>query len=345
MFKNSVHLHMFTKKSTRTIGLLTSIIALFTLELFWLHNVYHREYKQVLADINDAFNAASQKEQTYRISVNEIVRPGDVTIQSCGEEEIRIIRQCPLPDTIIFDNTSEQSLETFIHYAFYKLRESITPLNIYCLSDLFAGALQEKNIFLLFSIEYFNTATGEIIETTAEKWHPAIRPTCSIIRSASAKTSLRANMQFSKTAVFKRMSGDIIISACLLLIIVSGLIIILYSSPKRKQNTENKIPPVNGKLFEIGQYHFDSEKNELCGFDKTVHLNKKENSLLRTLCEEQGKVVEREFLLKNYWGSAGLIYSRSLDTYITKLRKYLKEDSSVQITTIKGQGYKLTNSE
>ncbi|MDR1984037.1 MAG: winged helix-turn-helix domain-containing protein, partial [Prevotellaceae bacterium] len=294
---------MFSKKFTRTIGLLISIIALLTLELFWLNDVYRKEYKQFLTDVNEAFKLASQKEQTYRIPVNEIINPGDLTIQSCGKEEIRIIRQCPKPDTIIFNNFSEQSLETFIHHAFYELRESITPLNIYCLADLFAGVLQEKNILLSFTIEYLNNATGKVIETTAENSHSNAVPAYSIIENISANTSLRANLFFSKSIIFERMSGDIAISACLLVIALIGLCILMYSSPQTKQKTKDETPTISEKILELGKYHFYFEKNELSVFDKTIHLNKKENAILQTLCEKQGKVVERNFLLKEYWGN------------------------------------------
>jgi hypothetical protein len=338
-----VYLQMFSsKKSIRTIGLLTSVVALLALELFWLHTVYRAEYNRFLTDIHEAFDLASQKEQAYRIPVNEIINPGDITIQGCGKEEIRIIRQCPVPDTILFNNVSGQSLETFIHQAFYELRESIIPLNIYCLADLFAGALQEKNILLSFTIDHFNTATGKIMETTAENQNSAILPTYTIVTDISANTSLRTQLQFTKSIIFNRMSKDIVVSICLLLVALTGILAIMQFSSRTETNiSEIETPVVNGKFFELGGYHFDSEKNELTGFDKIIHLNKKENAILRTLCEEHGSVVERNFLLKEYWGNTGLIYSRSLDTYIAKLRKYLKEDTSVQITTVKSQGYKL----
>jgi len=93
--------------------------------------------------------------------------------------------------------------------------------------------------------------------------------------------------------------------------------------------------------FRIGQYHFDPNKNELTGFGECIQLNKKENSILQALCAKQGNVVERNLLLDENWGSLGLVYSRSLDTYLATLRKYLRKDSSVQIVTIKGVGYKL----
>ena len=94
-------------------------------------------------------------------------------------------------------------------------------------------------------------------------------------------------------------------------------------------------------VFHIGQYVFDPAKNELQGSGEVVQLNKKENAILHALCMQCGNVIERSQLLEENWGDNGIIYSRSLDTYITTLRKYLKKDPSIQIVTIKGVGYKL----
>ncbi|MDR1556909.1 MAG: winged helix-turn-helix domain-containing protein [Tannerellaceae bacterium] len=339
---------MFTlKKSTRTLNLFVSIaniVILLALESFWLHNAYQSEYKQFLLDVSHSFDLAAQKEQTYRIPINDIINPGHVTIQSCGKEEIQIIRQCPSPDTIIFDNLSGQSLETFIHKAFYELRKNILPLNIYCLADLFAGELQEKNILASFTIDHFNTATGEIIETTTAGMQSPVLPAKYVITAnISATTSLQAHIQFTNAAIFKRMIGEIVISTCLVFMAAIGVFLIFcFSCQKEKEIPEIKAPVANDKIFKIGRYRFDSEKNELSDPDQTIYLNKKENAILRTLCEKNGNIVERDFLLNEHWGNTGIIYSRSLDTYITRLRKYVKEDPSVQIITIKSQGYKLS---
>jgi DNA-binding response OmpR family regulator len=96
------------------------------------------------------------------------------------------------------------------------------------------------------------------------------------------------------------------------------------------------------KVYTIGKYSFNADKNELKGFGKCINLNKKEQAILEALCIGHGHVVERVKLLEDNWGSTGFIYSRSLDTYITSLRKYLKDDPSVQIITIKSVGYKLS---
>jgi DNA-binding response OmpR family regulator len=105
--------------------------------------------------------------------------------------------------------------------------------------------------------------------------------------------------------------------------------------------TETETEHTETSVFPVGQYTFDAGKNELHGFGQRVHLNKKERAILRELCLHDENIVERRFLLRKYWDSAGILYSRSLDTYIAKLRKHLETDPSVQIITVKGLGYKL----
>ncbi len=342
---------MFSPKKNpwRLWPVILSIVALGLLQSFWLYNTYQLTYKQFIADIDIAFDEASRKEQTYRIPINEIISPGDVTIQSCGREEVKIIRNCPVADTIVYNNVYGQSLETFINRAFYELRERIVPLNIHCLSDLFAGELHDRNIPLSFTIDHFNITTGKVIETTAMPGedNTDTLSTHVIVTNISATEGLRAHLHFSKTAVFGQMTGVITLSACLLIVILICFFVQAYFARYKKEintvtsDASTESCPVHGKSFVIGQYRFDSEKNELLGFGKAAQLNKKENAILEALCLEHGNVVERTTLLDKHWGGSGVIYSRSLDTYITKLRKYLKEDPSVQIVTIKGVGYKL----
>jgi hypothetical protein len=333
------------KKTIRSLHLPAVIVAtaaILALDLFWLHNAYRLEYKQFLADVAESFDSASQKEQTYRIPAGEIIHPSDVTIQSCGNEEIRIIRQCPAPDTITFSILPGQSLESWIRRAAYELRKTNTPLNIYCLADLFAGALQEKNILAAFTIDHFKTSTGEIIETTVDSRNPRIAAKYRITAPITSETSLRLSLQFSPIAILKRVAGQVAISTALVVIALAGLFLFLAPFRQKDKRAPETAPPVeNEPTFTIGRYLFNPEKNELSDSSQTILLNKKENAILRALCEKNGNVADRNTLLNEHWGNAGLIYSRSLDTYIAKLRKYLKNDPRIQIITIKGQGYKL----
>jgi len=93
--------------------------------------------------------------------------------------------------------------------------------------------------------------------------------------------------------------------------------------------------------FEIGRYHFDANKQLLTLDDESSKLTTKESELLKLLCNNANSVLERNFALKSIWIDDNYFNARSMDVYITKLRKYLKEDPAVEILNIHGKGYKL----
>lgn len=94
-------------------------------------------------------------------------------------------------------------------------------------------------------------------------------------------------------------------------------------------------------VYTIGEYEFDSQKQILKHADKEQKLTTKESELLKLLCNNMNNVLERNFALKTIWQEDSYFNARSMDVYITKLRKYLKEDASIQILNIHGKGYKL----
>ncbi len=92
---------------------------------------------------------------------------------------------------------------------------------------------------------------------------------------------------------------------------------------------------------QIGKYQFDYNNFHLSaeGFEKK--LTKKEAEILKLLSEQRGKVIERELLTNMIWGDDNYFVGRSLDVFISKLRKYLSLDDDVKITTIHGVGFML----
>lgn len=93
--------------------------------------------------------------------------------------------------------------------------------------------------------------------------------------------------------------------------------------------------------FEIGSYKFDSEKQLLEHNGSSVKLTTKESGLLRLLCIHKNDVLDRNFALKTIWHDDNYFNGRSMDVYIAKLRKYLKDDQKVEIINIHGKGFKL----
>lgn len=94
-------------------------------------------------------------------------------------------------------------------------------------------------------------------------------------------------------------------------------------------------------IFQIGQYTFDARKQMLMHGETEVKLTTKESELLRLLASNANKVLERNYALKAIWIDDNYFNARSMDVYITKLRKHLKEDPTVEIINVHGKGYKL----
>jgi Response regulators consisting of a CheY-like receiver domain and a winged-helix DNA-binding domain len=94
-------------------------------------------------------------------------------------------------------------------------------------------------------------------------------------------------------------------------------------------------------VYHIGSFTFDTQKQTLTRGDNTVKLTTKESELLSLLCANVNQVLERNYALKKIWGKVDYFNARSMDVYITKLRKLLKDDPDVEIMNIHGKGYKL----
>ncbi len=103
----------------------------------------------------------------------------------------------------------------------------------------------------------------------------------------------------------------------------------------------NKEPDESPKLFKLGRIEFNYELRTLTSDKQTNQLSPKEAELLKMLCLDINKVMPREKALKAIWGENSYFTTRSMDVYITKLRKYLKEEPDLEIVNIHGSGYLL----
>ena len=103
---------------------------------------------------------------------------------------------------------------------------------------------------------------------------------------------------------------------------------------KGKKNKENT-------MYNIGRFTFDTQKQLLIIGDKQTKLTTKENELLALLCSHANEILKRDDALRAIWIDNNYFNARSMDVYITKLRKHLKDDDQIEIINIHGQGYKL----
>ncbi|MEN9350432.1 MAG: hypothetical protein RL372_1410 [Bacteroidota bacterium] len=119
----------------------------------------------------------------------------------------------------------------------------------------------------------------------------------------------------------------------------SEVLLLKIKAMLKRGEEENKI---NDNIeFDLGGYHFNPRLREL-KIGATVHiLSPKENELLKMLSEHKNDLLPRERALKKIWGSDTYFNGRSMDVYIAKLRKYLKEDTQIEIVNIHGNGFRL----
>lgn len=96
-----------------------------------------------------------------------------------------------------------------------------------------------------------------------------------------------------------------------------------------------------GKIYQIGKYQFDSKERTLTFENEKKILTGKEAALLELLCERKNGLVMRDEALNLIWGESTYFVGRSMDVFITKLRKYLNDDPSIKITNLHGAGFKL----
>ena len=97
---------------------------------------------------------------------------------------------------------------------------------------------------------------------------------------------------------------------------------------------------ITGDSFTIGKYSFQVNRQVLTNGKEDRKLSYRESELLKLLYENRDKIIGRSDILNLLWGNDSFFNSRNLDVYVTKLRSYLKDDSSLEIITIKGIGYR-----
>mgnify|MGYP001332697171 CR=1 FL=1 len=97
----------------------------------------------------------------------------------------------------------------------------------------------------------------------------------------------------------------------------------------------------SGKTYQVGNYIFDHNRQVLTINDTELKLTSKESELLNLLCENANDLLDRSMALREIWHDDSYFNARSMDVYITKLRKYLKEDNSIELINVHGTGFKL----
>jgi DNA-binding response OmpR family regulator len=100
--------------------------------------------------------------------------------------------------------------------------------------------------------------------------------------------------------------------------------------------------PNSPKKYKIGQYDFDFDNLELSINGQVKQLTLREAEVLQLFCQNLNVVLKREEILKKIWGQDDYFMGRSMDVFITRLRKYLKEDAHIKLENIPSVGFKMS---
>lgn len=145
------------------------------------------------------------------------------------------------------------------------------------------------------------------------------------------------NQNSSSQLATKQASSNYIY---LFLVLAAGFAVLLFLKSKKKN------PKIqNPDLIQIGQFQFDQKRMILHSKSESTELSGKESELLLLLYTNENKTLEREFILNQVWQDTGEYIGRTLDVFISKLRKKLDADPGLKIINIRGVGYKFVISQ
>ncbi len=122
---------------------------------------------------------------------------------------------------------------------------------------------------------------------------------------------------------------------------IEELLLRIYALLKRVSENKNEETSVQQSIFQIGDFVFDVAAQQITYKENTQRLSTKEAELLKLLCQKQNQVLTREEALLAIWHDDNYFNGRSMDVFLSKLRKYLKADPKVEIMNVHGRGYKL----
>lgn len=141
------------------------------------------------------------------------------------------------------------------------------------------------------------------------------------------------NIKFKPTGVITAKNGYLLGSVTVLAFV--GFIFLISVKPRKT------LPDSQHPIFTLGSMSFDAETRKLMINGKTIDLTRTETRVLRIFALSPNEAIERSRLQKEIWEDEGVIVGRSLDMFISKLRKKLEFDPNIKIVVIRGKGYKL----
>jgi hypothetical protein len=257
---------------------------------------------------NNDFNLARREVRLRRIGHEILLQSGDsvsrvLPVKTVGKNEYQIS----------FENAFSFQPEALVNTTKRLLNED--PLA----SDYVVNVLNCANASVTYGYALSKNKTEDIVACIGRKQPIA----CYII-----------NITFKPTGIITGKNGYVLGSLTVLALV--GFIFLVSGKP-RKSLPDNQPTGV----ITLGSMLFDAEARKLIINDKAIDLTRTEARVLRIFALSPNEAIERSRLQKEIWEDEGVIVGRSLDMFISKLRKKLEMDPNIRIVVIRGKGYKL----
>jgi DNA-binding winged helix-turn-helix (wHTH) protein len=206
------------------------------------------------------------------------------------------------------------------------VKRSLSSGNI--TTDYIVNVLNCSNTTVVFGYAILSTEKNDIIPCSGR---------------AQSKSCYLINLKFQEAGITAGQKG--LLMGGLLFLALTSLLFFRKIRSRKKEITVADLPTepavIADTAIQIGNTVFDATKRSLVSNSVLVELTAKENKLLLMFAQALNQVIDRSRLQKEIWEDEGVIVGRSLDMFISKLRKKLEHDPAVKLVNIHGKGYKL----
>lgn len=263
--------------------------------------------------------SAGKSAATFRGSVNELLlrKIGHRLLLSSGDDTSRVMPIKELGKNqfrIIFENALSIEPDSVIRIVDEIVKESSFP------GEYFLDIIDCKTTEQVYGFMRSLSNKKDIIACQGRTLPTA----CYFV-----------DIRFTDTVAEKKNNWLIAGAAAALLLLIS----FYFARKKKPVNEEEIIKEEN--FIRIGQYRFFSDQHSLEFNNEKIILTNKESKLLLLFANSINQVIDRNVLQKEVWENEGVIVTRSLDMFVSKLRKKLQQDPAIKIVNIPGKGYKL----
>lgn len=197
-------------------------------------------------------------------------------------------------------------------------------------------SLKSGNLPLKYTVSVLSCKADELIY--GYEMQPDSANTVACLGRSQPEGCYKIQISFAELSPLSRQ-----VNPYSMIIFLSGILIGVFFIGKRlKPKTVQTLPLADDTSVSIGSYAFYAESRTLKSDTETIELSEKESKLLSIFANNLNQIIERERLLKEVWEDDGVfVVGRSLDVFVSKLRKKLQKDASIKIVNIHGKGYKL----